>query len=452
MMNRIFIAVAFFCLHVSVTAQPYTIDTLITGMPRNVSFSFMGEDRIILTIKDSTVRVYSASGTYLKTFWNFGDSTYPYSESGVLGVTVDPNFSNNHFVYVYYSHLNPASLRVVRFTESGNSGTNPVIIFSHIQSQSGLHYGGNMHFGADDKLYISVGTGTANSDAQSLTTPRGKILRVNRDGSIPSDNPFYDDGNPLTGKDDRIWVRGLRNSFDFSFSPFNDSLYATENGNTIDELNFIKRGKNYGWPLCEGYCSPFVDSLKQPMFAANGYAPTGIMIYNGSAFPSLSGKVLFGSFNFQAVYVATLTSSLDSVLSVTPWAITGRVTSIVQHTDGYIYVMKYGFSDDGAIFRIKPPVNGITHENVVKSFNLMQNYPNPFNPVTSIRYEIPKEGFVTLKIYNTLGMEVTTLVNETKQQGSYEVTWDASNFASGVYFYELYSGEFTKRKKMVLIK
>ncbi|HMQ80076.1 MAG TPA: PQQ-dependent sugar dehydrogenase [Ignavibacteria bacterium] len=452
MMNRVYTAVAFFCIYVSVTAQPYTVDTLITGMPRNVSFSFMGDDRIILTIKDSTVRVYSSSGTYLRTFWNFGDSTYPYSESGVLGVTVDPNFSNNHFVYVYYSHLNPASLRVVRFTESGNSGTNPVVIFNHIQSQSGIHYGGNLHFGVDDKLYISVGTGTANSDAQYMSTPRGKLLRINRDGSIPSDNPFFDDGNPLTGRDDRIWVLGLRNSFDFCFSPINDSLYATENGNSIDELNFITRGKNYGWPLCEGYCTPFVDSLKQPMFAANGYAPTGIMIYNGSAFPSLSGKVLFGSFNFQAVYAATLSSSLDSVVSVTPWAITGRVTSMVQHTDGYIYVMKYGFSDDGAIFRIKPPVNGISNENIVKSFNLMQNYPNPFNPLTSIKFELPGTGLVTLKIYNTLGMEIYTLVKETKQQGSYEVTWDASNFPSGVYFYELSVGGFTDRKKMVLIK
>jgi len=86
------------------------------------------------------------------------------------------------------------------------------------------------------------------------------------------------------------------------------------------------------------------------------------------------------------------------------------------------------------------------------SYSLSQNYPNPFNPVTKIRYEIPKSAFVILKIYNVLGMEVTALVNENKQTGSYEVEWDASNFPSGVYFYELTAGKFKQSKKMLMVK
>ncbi len=188
------------------------------------------------------------------------------------------------------------------------------------------------------------------------------------------------------------------------------------------------------------------------MYALNGYVPTGIIIYNGTQFPTLSGKVIFGSYSFQSLYIGSLNAALDSIISVSPWAITGRAVSISQGSDGNIYVLKYGFANEGAFLRIKPYETGLGQNEEPVSFRLTQNYPNPFNPLTIIKYEIPKSRLVTIKIYNTLGMEVTTLVNETKQHGSYEVTWDASNFPSGVYFYELSTGEFTERKKMVLVK
>ncbi|NOS83686.1 MAG: T9SS type A sorting domain-containing protein [Ignavibacteria bacterium] len=136
------------------------------------------------------------------------------------------------------------------------------------------------------------------------------------------------------------------------------------------------------------------------------------------------------------------------------------LTTIKQGPDDFIYALNGGYTTAGRLYRIKPDLSGISNNNIPVGYKLEQNYPNPFNPVTSIKYEIPKTGFVTLKIFNALGMELTALVNETKQQGSYEVSWDASNFSSGVYFYELSArqnagsstGEFTERRKMVLIK
>ena len=452
-MPKIFPGIFLLFFHYCVFSQSYSIDTLITGLPKPVAFSFMASDKLLITLKDSTVRVYNQNGSFIKTFWNFRDSLYfSGQESGVLGVCIDPGFNSNHYVYVYYTHLSPPSIRVIRFTENNNTGTSPVIILNILQAQSGIHYGGNMHFGADDKLYVSVGTGSNNNDAQLLHSPRGKILRINRDGTIPNNNPFYDDGNPLTGSDDRIWARGLRNTFDFCFSPFNDSLYSTENGSSVDELNFIRKGKNYGWPVCQGYCSPYIDSLKQPMFALNAYVPTGIIIYNGTQFPSLSGKVIFGSYSFQSLYTATLNSSLDSIEYITPWAATGRPVSVSQGTDGNIYVLNYGFTNEGTFIRVKPYTTSISNNNYTVNFSLSQNYPNPFNPVTNIKYEIPVSSFVTVKIYNSLGVQISTIVNENKKQGSYDVNWDGTNFPSGVYFYELSAGEFTERKKMVLVK
>jgi len=87
-----------------------------------------------------------------------------------------------------------------------------------------------------------------------------------------------------------------------------------------------------------------------------------------------------------------------------------------------------------------------------KTYSLSQNYPNPFNPKTNIRFDLPKEGFVTLKVFDILGREVTTLVNQTMNAGSYSVDFDASNLQSGIYFYRLQAGEFTAVKKLVLMK
>jgi hypothetical protein len=89
---------------------------------------------------------------------------------------------------------------------------------------------------------------------------------------------------------------------------------------------------------------------------------------------------------------------------------------------------------------------------VPTQFLLSQNYPNPFNPTTNIEYQIPELSFVTLKVYGVLGSEVTTLVNEEKAIGSYEVEWNASNVPSGVYFYRINAGDFTITKKMVLLR
>jgi hypothetical protein len=99
------------------------------------------------------------------------------------------------------------------------------------------------------------------------------------------------------------------------------------------------------------------------------------------------------------------------------------------------------------------PATAITGNNVsINSFELKQNYPNPFNPSTVISYTLPTSGEVTLKVYNVLGDEVTTLVNEEKSAGSYEVKFDASQLSSGIYFYKLQAGLFVETKKMMLIR
>jgi hypothetical protein len=92
------------------------------------------------------------------------------------------------------------------------------------------------------------------------------------------------------------------------------------------------------------------------------------------------------------------------------------------------------------------------NNNIPTSFKLLQNYPNPFNPTTKIKFELPKSNYVTLKIYDAIGREIATLVNEQLIAGTYQVDWDGSNYASGVYYYQLRTGDFVETKKMVLVK
>lgn len=315
-----------------------------------------------------------------------------------------------------------------------------------------------MRFGRDGKLYISVGY--RNINAQSLTNGFGKIHRINSNGTIPTDNPFYDDGNPLTGNDDRIWAYGLRNSFDLCVSPINDSIYASENGDSIDEVNFIRKGKNYGYPICQGYCSPYNPAYRQPMATWSGpsLAPTGILVYNGSQMPELNNHLLVAGYNPGSyIYDCVLGNApyYDTVTSRTQMLQMPYLTTLAQGADGYIYTMSIS---TGYIYRIKHNPQGIQNHNIPAQFSLEQNYPNPFNPATSIAFSVNKKMFVSIKIYDVLGNEIQTLVNGIKEPGTYNIEWpvdneqDASSMPSGVYFYRMSGGEQSIEKKMVLLK
>jgi glucose/arabinose dehydrogenase len=410
--------------------------------------------------RDSTKIYNSVTGQKISCFWNFGDSCFYSGETGLIGVCLDPQFITNHYVYIYYVGKD-TTVNVVRLTEVNNLGTNPVKIFRQRRpNQGSFHVSGNIHFGPQNKLYFSVGDGGVSSNAQLTTNPFGKILRINTDGTAPADNPFYDDGNPATGNDDRIWAYGFRNTWDFTFSSFNDSLYASENGQTRnDEINFVRKGKNYGWPVCEGYCVPYNPLYRQPMDTIGGnggfnYAPTGIVIYSGSVYPTLNGKVLTANMQSGGPVTGILKYNLgnppfnDTITShevISPYL----GTTLIQHSDGYLYLCRI---TAGQIVKLIPDPVGINNSQIPAEFKLEQNYPNPFNPQTEIRFSLEKESFVNIKIFDITGKEIAKLVNENKNPGKYATVWNAVNYPSGVYFYRLTAGEFSEEKKMVLIK
>ena len=192
------------------------------------------------------------------------DST---GERGLLGVAFDPNFASNQYVYVYYTTASaPTHNRVSRFTANGDvavAGSETVILDLDGLSATN-HNGGAIHFGPDGKLYIAVGENAVPSNAQSLGNLLGKVLRINPDGSIPTDNPFF---NQATGNNRAIWILGLRNPFTFGFQPGSGRAFINDVGQgTWEEVNDGIAGRNYGWPNCEGNCTPANPNFTNPVY------------------------------------------------------------------------------------------------------------------------------------------------------------------------------------------
>lgn len=224
-------------------------------------------------------------------------------ERGLLGIAFDPGFARNGHLYVYYTATSPVvHNRVSRFTANANTafaGSERVLLDLEPLGTSAHHNGGALHFGPDGKLYVAVGDRTRATLAQSLDNPFGKILRLNRDGSIPADNPFYD---RTTGRNRAIWALGLRNPFTTALQPSTGRLYINDvGGKAWEEINEGRAGANYGWPAAEGFSSnpAYTNPVHAYGHVDGACAITGGTFYEPAvlAFPSwYFGQYFFADF------------------------------------------------------------------------------------------------------------------------------------------------------------
>jgi glucose/arabinose dehydrogenase len=158
-------------------------------------------------------------------------------ERGALGLALHPKFKKNHRLYVYYSNASPLENRVDRFVVRNNRCVRQKRIVSGMNASSSIHNGGHLEF-VKDKLFVSTGENGDPALSQDTQSRLGKILRVNSDGTVPGNNPF---GNA-------VWSYGHRNPFGLAHKPGTSRIYSSENGPSCDdELNLIKKGRNYGW-------------------------------------------------------------------------------------------------------------------------------------------------------------------------------------------------------------
>ena len=306
----------------------------------------MPDGRVLFTVKNSgDIDTIDGNGNLLSAPYATISPIFVGWEEGLLGITLDNKFATNHFVYAYYTYQDSNSgniyARVVRFTDNNGHGIDMQTIYDRIPASHGFHTGGAMRFNpADDKLYVFVGDGTEKQKAQDLTVLNGKLLRLNRDGSIPSDNPFP--GSP-------IFSYGHRNSFSLAFDPKGNGILAEAGADLYDYIDYLHSGGNYGWPTMKqpdaspenSTSSSFIKPIRSYFIPPT---PTQAIFYTGDKFPELKNSFVFGSVvgNLFSVRIDNSTHRLVSEIRLNmhmyPYEL---LTSIAQLPSGDILVGGY---------------------------------------------------------------------------------------------------------------
>ncbi len=256
------------------------------------------DGRLFVTERPGRVRIVklgAGGGLQAEPWARVPARANPDSERGLLGIALDPDFATSGFVYLYYSYTSTGGgtlNRLVRLRDQGGKGVDETTLLDNIPGSSN-HDGGRIRFGPDGKLYVATGDGEQEQRAQDRNSLGGKILRLNKDGSIPSDNPFPGSA---------VFSFGHRNVQGLAWHPDTKALYATEHGPSgffpaccNDEVNRIEAGANYGWPIVTG--QPNDARFKDPVVwsgRTDTWAPSG------AAFATVAGP-LRGSLLFSAL-------------------------------------------------------------------------------------------------------------------------------------------------------
>ena len=325
-----------------------------TGLASPTAMTFAPDGRLFVAEQAGRLRVIKNGSLLATPFLTVTvDSA---GERGLLGVAFDPAFATNNFVYVYYTATTPnIHNRVSRFTASGDvalAGSEQVILDLDPLSGAPNHHGGAIHFGPDGKLYIAVGDNANGSNSQTLGNLLGKMLRINSDGTIPSDNPFF---TSATGQNRAIWALGLRNPFTFTFRRGSSRMFINDVGqNAWEEINDGIAGSNYGWPATEG--STTNPSYRSPLYSYGhgSSATTGCAITGGAFYdaPTAQFPAEYAGDYFFADYCSGWIRRYDPASGAVTGFATGAASPVdlAVATDGSLYYLTRG--SGGSVFRV----------------------------------------------------------------------------------------------------
>ena len=341
-------------------APEFVIEEVAGGLEVPWSIAFTSPTRMLVTERPGRIRVIEKGELRAQPLHVFSEVVSD-AEEGLMGMTLDPAYEQNHYLYVALAYQSGGTIRdkVMRFTDEGNRLSNPQTVIDDIPAAQ-FHAGCRLGFGPDGKLYITTGDATEKELAQSTELLNGKILRINSDGSIPGDNPYPK--NP-------VWSYGHRNPQGIDWHPENGELYSSEHGPSGgdgpgggDEVNRIVKGGNYGWPLVshertrEGTIAPL--AVYTP-----AEAPASLLVYSGKALPQFKHDLFVGCLRGHGLLRLTLDpQNKDRVVSDEKLVeFYGRVRDVVEGPDGFIYFSTSNRDgrgspqqNDDRILRIRP--------------------------------------------------------------------------------------------------
>jgi aldose sugar dehydrogenase len=362
-----------------------SVETVVGGVNTPWSINFAPDGSLYFTSRDSSVVTVNRLNltTNAITTATATSAVRDEGEGGVLGLEFAPDFATTSTIFVCYSYFVGGVVnnqnrrnRLSSFTVAGTQLTNEIVLFDNMLGWSN-HNGCRVANGPDGKLYFSMGdaadynansdgasdpandgTGSGANKAQVKTSLSGKIFRINYDGSIPTDNPFY---SSLTGQYRAIWSYGHRNPQGLAFEPQTNALWSTEHGpNNNDELNVIESGRNYGWDLCTGIAVT-CGSLTDYKAAVAQYEPNGsttiaisdMVFYNANAFPEWRGNLFFVSLKTGRLYRLNLNGQTVQSQQILIDNLYGRIRDVTVGQDGFIYFAT-DQSTNSTIYRLKP--------------------------------------------------------------------------------------------------
>jgi glucose/arabinose dehydrogenase len=454
---------------------------LLFTNPIDLEYANDGTDRLFVIEQSGIIKIFqnSSSASSVKVFLDITDRVSTESdEMGLLGLAFHPDYKNNGYFYVNYTILSPSRMtRISRFqvssTNPDSADKNSELILIAQDQPFDNHKGGRTTFGSDGYLYLGLGDGgfggDPNNNAQNKSVLLGKILRIDVNTTqeslnygIPPSNPFI--GN-TQGWREEIYAYGLRNPWRFSFDPATGWLWCGDVGQSAwEEIDIIQKGQNYGWRCYEGLypydtsgCNgtDYISPIFNYDHSGANCAIIGGFVYRGQNVPELFGKYIYADYCSQIYWSLQYDSTappINTLLLTSPY---GQPLAFATDKNQELYSL----TSDGKIYKFKPTVISVKSAgDNISNYYLAQNYPNPFNPSTSINFNVPEESKVHLQIMDAIGRTVKELLNENRPKGSYNLKWNASKFASGIYIVRmsaqsLSSGKvFTNTIKMVYLK
>ena len=321
------------------------IDVVVAAGFTNVSSMAIAPDgRIFVCQQNGHVRVVKNGAVLPTSFVSLGVNTV--NERGLVGIAIDPGFETNNFIYLHYTTNAGVQVvqRISRFTANGDvvaAGSELMLIETDAFSDD-QEVGGGLGIGADGMLYVGIGQCGLQGSVQTTNNLWGKILRIQRDGTIPSDNPFF---NQNTGKNRAAWALGLRNPFVMALQRGTGRLFINDVGTFMttarEEVNEGAVGANFGWPTCEGNCAN--PAFRNPVYSF-GHS-SGFNAITGGAFydpPTVLYPTQYvGKYFFGDLATATLFLLDPATTNVTTFAsrLVGRLVSLQVGPDGALYYL-----------------------------------------------------------------------------------------------------------------
>lgn len=340
----------------------FQVETVASGLEVPWGFAFLPNKDLLFTERPGRVRIIENGKLRAEPVFMVPD-VEPSSESGLMDISLHPNFAANNYVYLAYAYNKDGKRdKVVRYKYAGNKFTEPKVIIEDMPAAPN-HAGMRARFGPDGKLYITVGDATDRRIAQQMNNLGGKTLRLNDDGSVPQDNPFIGQ----QGTRPEIWSVGHRNAQGLAWQPGSGLMFQTEHGPSGfdgpgggDEVNIVERGKNYGWPEIhhketgEGMIAPLLEYTP-------ACAPASGAFYNGSVFPQFKGNFFLGCLRGTRIIRVVLNgrnvTSQEDLLKGSY----GRIREMAEGPDGFIYFSTSNrdgrgspAKDDDRIMRLVP--------------------------------------------------------------------------------------------------